>query len=87
MIRKISAILLLVIIVGFVIPAPASAAYIDPNTGGMLFSLLAVIFGALSAMILLLSGKIKMFFSRTKRRLRGSSDDELDEETTNGDYE
>jgi hypothetical protein len=77
----------MVIIIGFMIPMPASAAYIDPNTGGMLFSLLAVIFGALSAMILLLSGKIKMFFSRTKRRLRDSSDIGEDEETTNGDYE
>lgn len=87
MIRKVSAVLLMVLIVGFMIPMPANAAYIDPNTGGMLFSLLAVIFGALSAMILLLSGKIKMFFSRTKRRLRDSSNIEEDEETKNGDYE
>ena len=87
MIRKLYATLLLVTLVSFLMPMPASAAYIDPNTGGMLFSLLAVIFGALSAVILLLSGKIKMFLSRTKRRLRGSSDDELDEEKLNGDYE
>ena len=87
MIRKLSATLLMVMIVGFMVPMPASAAYIDPNTGGMLFSLLAVIFGALSTMILLFSGKIKMFFSRTKRRLRDSSDNKEDEETTTGDYE
>ena len=87
MIQKVIVILIIVIINGFLVPSPVRAAYIDPNTGGMLFSLLAVIFGALSAVILLLSGKIKMFFSRTKRRLRGSSDDELDEEKTNGDFE
>jgi hypothetical protein len=77
----------MVFIVGLMIPVPASAAYIDPNTGGMLFSLLAVIFGALSAMILLLSGKIKMFFSRTRRRLKRSSENDEDDETPNGNYE
>ena len=45
--------------------------YIDPNTGGMLFQALAVMFGVISGAILLLSGKISMFVSRTLRFLRG----------------
>jgi hypothetical protein len=85
MISKVCAVIIVVFIIGFLNPLPASAAYIDPNTGGMLFSLLAVIFGALSAMILLLSGKIKMFFSRAKRRLRHSSEIEDDEDAINSD--
>ncbi len=51
---------------------PASAAYIDPNTGGMLFQVLAVLFGVISAMLLLFSSKIKMAFYQLKRRLRES---------------
>ena len=33
------------------------AAYIDPNTGGMLFQILAVLFGVISGAFLLFSGK------------------------------
>lgn len=45
--------------------------YIDPNTGGMLFQALAAMFGLISGAILLFSGKISMFVSRTLRFLRG----------------
>jgi hypothetical protein len=48
----------------------ANAAYIDPNTGGMLFQILAVLFGFLSTIILVFSSKIKMFFYRIMRALR-----------------
>lgn len=48
------------------------AAYIDPNTGGMLFQILAVIFGVISGALLLFSGKIKEVYYRLKRRIRGS---------------
>ena len=48
------------------------AAYIDPNTGGMLFQILAVLFGVISGALLLFSGKIKGLFYRLKRRIRGS---------------
>jgi hypothetical protein len=51
--------------------------YIDPNTGGMLFQILAVAFAALSGLVLFFSGKIRMFFARLRRRAReGSSDQE-----------
>ena len=48
------------------------AAYIDPNTGGMLFQILAVLFGIISGALLLFSGKIKGLYYRLKRRIRGS---------------
>jgi hypothetical protein len=44
--------------------------YIDPNTGGMLFQVLAVLFGVVSGTILLFSSKIKMASSRIVRALR-----------------
>jgi hypothetical protein len=44
--------------------------YIDPNTGGMLFQALAVMFGVISGAILLFSSKISMFVSRTLRFFR-----------------
>jgi hypothetical protein len=42
--------------------------YIDPNTGGMLFQILAVLFGVFSGVVLIFSGKIRMFFARMTRR-------------------
>ena len=48
------------------------AAYIDPNTGGMLFQIFAVLFGIISGALLLFSGKIKGLYYRLKRRIRGS---------------
>ena len=47
-------------------------AYIDPNTGGQLFQLLAVIFAALSGMVLVFSSKIRMYWARLRRRFRES---------------
>jgi hypothetical protein len=55
---------------------PAAAAYIDPNTGGMLFQMLAVLFGLFSGIILFFSSKIKMFFFRVMRGVRGSKPEE-----------
>jgi hypothetical protein len=52
--------------------------YIDPNTGGMLFQALAVLFGLISGAILVFSGKISMFVSRTLRFLRGVKKGEKD---------
>lgn len=56
--------------------------YIDPSTGGMLFQVLAVIFAALSGVILFFSGRIKMFFNRIVRnfRERGQESPETNEE-------
>ena len=50
-------------------------AYIDPNTGGMLFQILAVLFGVISGALLLFSGKIKGFYYRMRRKARGSEED------------
>lgn len=48
-------------------------AYIDPNTGGQLFQLLAVVFAFLSAILLFLSSYIRMGIGRLKRFVRNSS--------------
>ncbi|MBC8508730.1 MAG: hypothetical protein H8D34_28065 [Chloroflexi bacterium] len=57
--------------------------YIDPSTGGMLFQILAVLFAALSGVILFFSGKIKLAYRRMLRRLRerGGESIESTEET------
>ena len=44
--------------------------YIDPNTGGMLFQILAVLFGVFSGVILLFSGRIRKVFAKLRRRMR-----------------
>lgn len=48
--------------------------YIDPNTGGMLFQILAVVFAAISGFILIFSGRIRMFLTRMRRRSREITD-------------
>ena len=55
------------------------AAYIDPNTGGMLFQVLAVLFGAISGALLLFSGRIKGFYYRLRRRAQNTDADLVDE--------
>jgi hypothetical protein len=42
--------------------------YIDPNTGGMLFQILASLFVVVSAVLLVFSSRIKMFLARLRRR-------------------
>jgi hypothetical protein len=44
--------------------------YIDPNTGGILFQTLAVLFGVFSGVVLLFSSKIKMGIAKLRRTLR-----------------
>jgi hypothetical protein len=46
--------------------------YIDPNTGGMLFQVLAVIFAVFSGFLFFFSRQIKTGFARIKRFLRRS---------------
>ncbi len=53
--------------------------YIDPNTGGMLFQFLAVIFALLSTAFLFFSAQIKAAFARIKRIFRER--DQHDQET------
>lgn len=59
-----------ILTVGAVQPA---LAYIDPNTGGMLFQMLAVLFASLSAILLFFSRQIRTFVARALRTLRGKS--------------
>ena len=49
--------------------------YIDPNTGGILFQTLAVLFGVFSGVVLLFSSKIKMGIAKLRRNLRKDADD------------
>jgi hypothetical protein len=49
-------------------------AYIDPSTGGMLFQVLAILFAALSGMLLFFSRQIKTLLSRLLRFLRNRTD-------------
>jgi hypothetical protein len=58
----------------FIIPA-----YIDPNTGGMLFQILAVLFGVISGALLLFSGKIKGYYYRLRRRMQDEASETVDE--------
>lgn len=45
--------------------------YIDPNTGGMLFQVLATLLALFSGAALLFSGKIRAAYARLRRSLRG----------------
>ena len=49
--------------------------YIDPNTGGMLFQVLAVLFGVISGTVLIFSSRIKMGLSKLRRSIRERSSD------------
>jgi hypothetical protein len=49
--------------------------YIDPNTGGILFQTLAVLFGVFSGAVLLFSSKIKMGIAKLRRAMRKDSED------------
>ena len=49
----------------------APEAYIDPNTGGMLFQVLAIVFTFLSGFMLFFSARIRMTLARFSRRVRG----------------
>ena len=59
--------------------------YIDPNSGGMLFQALLVVFGVLSGTILIFSSRIKMGFAKLMRKFRGDAEEEefVESETEN----
>jgi hypothetical protein len=44
--------------------------YIDPNTGGLLFQILAVSFAVLSGLALAFSRQIRLAFTKARRFLR-----------------
>ncbi|MFH1632690.1 MAG: hypothetical protein ABIG63_01575 [Chloroflexota bacterium] len=57
--------------------------YIDPNSGGLLFQALLIMFGVISGTVLIFSSKIKMGFSKLRRSFREKSkSDELSETPT-----
>ncbi len=49
--------------------------YIDPNTGGILFQTLAVLFGVFSGVVLLFSSKIKMGIAKLRRAFKNETDE------------
>lgn len=61
--------IVLALIVSVICAQPA-LAYIDPNTGGVLFQVLAILFASSSAILLVFSRQIRMAFPRAKRFLR-----------------
>jgi len=44
--------------------------YIDPNSGGLLFQVLLVMFGVISGGVLVFSSKIKMGIAKLRRTMR-----------------
>ena len=54
--------------------------YIDPNSGGMLFQILAVTFGILSGTILVFGSKIKMGIAKFRRSMRQKEGDIVETE-------
>lgn len=44
--------------------------YIDPNSGGLIFQILVVMFGVISGAVLLFSSKIKIGISKIQRTVR-----------------
>jgi hypothetical protein len=68
-VRRIIKPVLLALIISFVGAGPA-LAYIDPNTGGMLFQILAVLFASLSAILFFFSRQVRTFLARVARSLR-----------------
>lgn len=57
---------------------PATAyAYIDPNTGGLVFQMGAVVFGSLLAIVYFLGNHISRFFKRIMRIFRKQKKDVL----------
>jgi hypothetical protein len=55
--------------------------YIDPNTGGMLATVLIGIFGVVSAVVLVFSSKIKMGIAKLRRSMRKESEETEPTET------
>lgn len=54
--------------------------YIDPNSGGMLFQLLAGLLGAITGIFLLFSGKIKTYVAKLRRAAREKNENKQEQE-------
>ena len=55
--------------------------YVDPNTGGMVFQVLAAIFTFGSALILIFSRQIRRAFAFLRRRICGLGSTEADRDS------
>ena len=44
--------------------------YIDPSSGGLIFQILAVMFGVISGTVLLFAGRIRMAIAKMRRSYR-----------------
>lgn len=53
--------------------------YIDPNTGGMLFQVLATFLALFSGLVLLFSGKIRASIARLRRSMRNEANEDEQE--------
>lgn len=50
--------------------------YIDPNSGGMLFQVLAALFGGIMVFFYAFSGKIRQAIAKLRRSTRKDNDEE-----------
>jgi len=50
--------------------------YIDPNTGGQIFQILAVALGSIGAVLMIFSRKIRETFAKMRRKSRADESDE-----------
>lgn len=71
MLEMLSAFTVFNLVTRHLLPLFAPTQYIDPNTGGMLFQLLAVLFGVISGILLIFSGRVKNLYYKIRRRLGG----------------
>lgn len=55
-----------------------ATGYIDPNSGGLVFQILAVLFGLISGVLLFFSSQIRRLFSRVMRFIRERREREED---------
>lgn len=71
--RKTLLISLWFVAVLLMLPIRVEAGYIDPNTGGMIFAALAGAFTVISGAVLVYASRIRAFFARQRRKMRGDS--------------
>jgi hypothetical protein len=55
--------------------------YVDPNSGGMLFQVMAVVFTFLTGFLLIFSGRIRSGMARLRRYIRNHQDENSPHDT------
>ena len=66
--NRFTKVVVVALVTTFLLASNAEAGYLDPNTGGMLFQMLAASFTLISGLILVFAGRIKMFYLTLRRR-------------------